>query len=745
MSSAPEGSDEVVEGVVDRVIHVGPDGHTVAVLSTGESGEPVKVAGTVLAGLRPGETLRVTGRRPSTARHADTLRVLTCERVLPATVHAIRAYLGSGMIKGIGPTIAQAIVDRFGAETLTVIDTTPELLLGVSLIGRKRLATIVEGWAEQREIREVMVFLQGVGVTPGLAVRIHRHLGAEARQIVEQHPYQLIERVHGIGFRIADKIAVAVGIPERSGARMRAALLHVLDEARGKGGHCYLPREELLAAAVALVRQDPELVRDGLDELRDMGSVVVERTPALFEDELVFPAWLHRRESTLAENVRRLLAAPSQLPRRAGAVAEEDPPLGQRQAEAVEMALTETLSILTGGPGSGKSHTVAALVRRAKAAGATVALAAPTGRAAKRLSELTGLRATTVHRLVHHRDNPVDDGGLFDPNDGLSSDLVVVDEASMLDVLIAERLLRAIPEGSHLLLVGDVDQLPSVGPGAVLHDLLGVADIPSTRLDTIYRQDADSGIVSNANRVVHGRPPVNGPQFWFHDLDADKTADVAELVVDIATRRLPAKQGCTPAEVQILCPGKARATGATSLSRLAQDHRNPARDTTPEHWADDRPFRVGDKVMPTRNDPTKGDYGVFNGATATITAINKDDQQVEIALDDGQTATYDFDELETLAHAYAITVHRSQGSEYPYVVIPLTNDTPHLLLQRNLLYTAITRARKLVVIVGHRGALFRALDNRPRRRNTLLTHRLSAIGPSQAPPTRTADGQQFAF
>ncbi|OLR93099.1 hypothetical protein BJP25_18780 [Actinokineospora bangkokensis] len=736
-----------VEGVVDRVIHVGSDGHTVAVLATGETGAPVTVAGTVLTGLRPGETLRVSGRRPTSGRHTDTVRALTCERVLPATVRAIRAYLGSGLIKGIGPTIAQAIVDRFGADTLTVVDTTPDLLLQVPLIGRKRLATIVEGWAEQRAIREVMVFLQGVGVTPGLAVRIHRHLGAEAQQIVEQHPYQLIERVHGIGFHIADKIALAVGIPERSGARVRAALLHVLDEARGGGGHCFLPRSALLTSATQLVRQDGQLVEDALEELREMGSVVLERTPALFEDDLVFPSWLHRREVAVAENVRRLMAAPSQLPTRAGAAPAEDPPLGERQLAAVEMALTETLSILTGGPGSGKSHTVAALVRRARARGATVALAAPTGRAAKRLSELTGLRATTVHRLVHRRDNPVDDGGLFDPDDGLSSDLVVVDEASMLDVLIADRLLRAIPDGSHLLLVGDVDQLPSVGPGAVLHDLLSVADVPSTRLDTVYRQAADSGIVHNANRVVAGRPPVNGPQFWFHDLDQDPVPDVAELVVDIATRRLPAKQDCPPAQVQILCPGKARATGATALSRLAQERRNPPRDGdgTDEHWFDDRPFRVGDKVMPTRNDPTKGEFGVFNGATGTITAVDKDEQRLEVALDDGQVVTYDFDELETLAHAYAITVHRSQGSEYPYVVIPLTNDTPHPLLQRNLLYTAITRAKKLVVVVGHRGALFRAIDNRPRRRNTLLTHRLSAIGPSEAPPARTPDGQQFAF
>ncbi|WP_197523241.1 SF1B family DNA helicase RecD2 [Actinokineospora pegani] len=731
-------SGDVVEGVVERIIHVGSDGHTVAVLGTGEDGVEVKVGGVVLAGLQPGETLRVTGRWSA---RSDTLKAAECERVMPATVRAIRAYLGSGLIKGIGPTIAQSIVDRFGERTLTVIDTTPELLLGVPLIGAKRLATILAGWAEQRAIREVMVFLQGVGVTPGLAVRIHKHLGADARQVVEQHPYQLIERVRGIGFHIADRIALAVGIPERSAARMRAALLHVLDDARGKAGHCFLPRGELLSTALGLVRQDLDLLREALDELLDMGSVVIERSPVRADGDLVTPAWLHRREAAVADHVRRLLASTSAMPAaRPGFV--EAAPLGDRQAEAVEMALTQPLSILTGGPGSGKSHTVAAITRAARSRGASVALAAPTGRAAQRLATLTGLRATTVHRLVHRRDNPLDDGGLFDPDDGLSSDLVVVDEASMLDVLIAERLLRAIPTGSHLLLVGDVDQLPSVGPGAVLHDLLGVADIPSTRLDTVYRQEAGSGIVSNARNVVNGDPPVNGPQFWFHALAEDDPADIPALVVDIATRGLPAKQGCAVADVQILCPGKARATGALALSRAVQDQLNPESDDKPQHWADDRPFRLGDKVSPTRNDPTRGEHGVFNGATGTITALDKDNQTVELTLDDGQVACYDFDELDTLAHAYALTVHRSQGSEYPYVVIPLTAETPHLLLQRNLLYTAITRARKLVVVVGHQRALTTALRNRSRPRNTQLTERLSLAPPEPAP---RAHGQGFAF
>jgi exodeoxyribonuclease V alpha subunit len=351
----------------------------------------------------------------------------------------------------------------------------------------------------------------------------------------------------------------------------------------------------------------------------------------------------------------------------------------------------------------------------------------------------------TVHRLVYDRYNRPDDGSLFDVRDALQADLIVIDEASMLDVTIAGKLVAAIPSGSHLLLAGDVDQLPSVGPGCVLNDLLDVAAIASVRLDTVYRQGPGSSIIDNANRIVTGQQPLNSAEFWFHRIDDVDNDGIPDLVVDIATRRLPAKQRAAPQDVQVLCPARSTDTGAQSIGRLIQDKLNPHRDDQPQHWADERAFRIGDKVMPVRNNYTKGTHGVFNGSTGTVTAVNTEDQQIDVLLDDGQIVSYAFDELDDLAHAYAITVHRSQGSEYPYVVVPLTTGTPHLLLQRNLLYTAITRAKKLVVVVGHERALNIALHNPARRRNTLLASRLSQNVPKFVPPPGVHGGQIVAF
>jgi exodeoxyribonuclease V alpha subunit len=746
-AAAMEQDLPVLDAVVERVIHVGADGHTVVALTV-EPDRAVKAAGTALAGTRPGETVRLSGRWTSSDRHGETFRVTSCEHVLPSTVHAIGAYLRSGFIKGIGPKMAHAIVSHFGADTLEVIDRSPDRLRDVIGIGSGRQALITRGWQEQRTIRETMIFLSGIGVSPRLAVRIHARLGADTLRVVQRRPYELIEKVHGIGFDTADTIARAMGLPADSPTRLQAALLHVLDEARGREGHCYLPFLTLLRRATQRLDQNTDLVQDALSELRDQDRVTIEHTADA--QVVVFPIWLHRAESRLADNITRLLLAPSQLPATQTAPSTADDPgrpLSDEQASAVAMALTRTVSILTGGPGSGKSHTIAAITHAARARGATVTLAAPTGRAAKRLTELTGRRAATVHRLIHDRNRPPDDDALFHPaHTALDADLVIVDEASMLDVTTADHLLSLIPSGTHLLLVGDVDQLPSVGPGALLRDLLHVEAIPSIRLHRVFRQGPGSSIIDNAHRVIHGQNPVNSPEFWFHPVDEDTDpTDIADLVVDIATHRLPRKQGVDPSQVQVLCPARGTDLGAIALSRLLQAQRNPSHDERPEHWADERAFRVGDKVMPVRNDYTKGEHGVFNGSTATITAIDTENQSVHIRLDDGDEATYDFTELDQLAHGYAITVHRSQGSEYPYVVVPLTTATPHILLQRNLLYTAITRAQKLVVLVGHPRALAIALNQPARHRNTLLTSRLGEHPPEPVATTAIPTGQYTAF
>jgi exodeoxyribonuclease V alpha subunit len=728
------GSVTVAEGVVDRLIYVGADGYTVAILTTGERSE-TKIGGTVLHGLQPGETVRVDGDWTN----SGTLKVDECERVLPATVHAIRRYLGSGLVRGIGRKLADAIVDTFGPDTLDVIDREPRRLMEVHQIGRDRMAKIIAAWADQRAVREVMVFLQGVGVSPALAVRIHRKLGEQSLHVVRNEPYRLVEEVWGIGFATADTIALAAGIPEQSPERMQAAVLHTLLQARTMGGHCFLPVTEVLTHTTAMVAQDEELIRTALHALRRRRKVVQEQIGGR---EVVFSAHLHQQETMLADNVMRLLGTPSSLP---GKPKLDSPELDDTQRQALEMALTNTVSILTGGPGCGKSFTVRHIATTAKAAGAKITLAAPTGRAARRLSELTGMPAMTVHRMLGRNAEPEDDGGLFDVNDPLSADLIVVDESSMLDVGLADALVDKIPAGAHLLLVGDVDQLPSVGPGSVLRDLLDVPDIPRTHLTRVYRQGAGSGITANAVSVRDGVVPVNNPEFWF--VPAEEPKDIAETVVDIATRRLPAAYGIEPNKVQVLCPGRARDVGALHIGRLLQDVLNPHRDGDPQYWSDDRAFRVGDRVMPIRNNYDKGRNGVFNGTAGTVTALSLEDRLLEVTLEDGEAVEYDFDELEELAHGYAITVHRSQGSEYPYVVVPLSTSAGMLLLRRNLLYTAITRAKAMVVLVGQPKALRIAVEQTGGRRNTALTWRFTGedLAAGVLPPLREDHGQVAAF
>jgi exodeoxyribonuclease V alpha subunit len=719
------------EGVVDRLVHVGVDGYTVAILTAGERHE-VKIAGTVLLGLQPGETVRVRGEWSANG----TLRVAECERVLPATVHAIRRYLGSGLVRGIGRKLADAIVDHFGEDTLRVIDTRPQHLLEVHQIGRDRMAKIISAWADQRAVREVMVFLQGVGVSPALAVRIHRKLGEQSLQVVRKEPYRLVEEVWGIGFATADTIALAAGIPEQSPDRMQAAVLHTLHAARTGSGHCYLPVNELLERTLTLVAQDVELVRAALHSLRRKRKVVQEQ-------DMVFLAWLHHTETMLADNIIRLLATPSQLPGRPQLDADG---LDDTQREAVRMALTSTVSILTGGPGCGKSFTVRHIADTARKTGAKVTLAAPTGRAARRLSELTGMPAMTVHRLLGRRnDEPEDDGGLFDVHDPMQADLIVVDESSMLDVSLADALVDKVPAGAHLLLVGDVDQLPSVGPGSVLRDLLQVPDIPRTHLSRVYRQGSGSGITANAVRVRDGDLPENNAEFWF--VPVDEPDQIADTVVDIATRRLPAAYGIDAGQVQVLCPGRTRGSGSVHIGRLLQDVLNPHQEDQPQYWADDRSFRVGDRVMPIRNNYDKGRQGVFNGTAGTVTVMSLEDRRLDVTLEDGETVGYDFDELDELAHGYAITVHRSQGSEYPYVVVPLSTSAGMLLLRRNLLYTAITRAKVMVVLVGQRRALRLAVEHVGERRNTTLARRFGDIDLSGGllPPPPDDNGQVAAF
>ncbi|SDN73545.1 ATP-dependent RecD-like DNA helicase [Geodermatophilus sp. DSM 45219] len=728
-------SGAVLEATLERITFADArTGYTVARVDTGRGGDLVTVVGSLL-GAQPGETLRLRGRWGAHPQYGRQFQVEDYTTVLPATVQGIRRYLGSGLVKGIGPRLAERIVDHFGTDALRVIEEEPGRLTEVPNLGPKRTRLITAAWEEQRAIKEVMVFLQGVGVSTSLAVRIYRQYGDASIGVVRAEPYRLAAEVWGIGFRTADAIAAAVGIPHDSLPRVEAGLQFVLSEATGQG-HCFLPETDLVPRAVEMLEVPADLVGHGLAVLVADQHVVREELAGEDGEPPVVAYYLvpfHRAEVSLAAGLRRLASADTDrmpafagvdwdaalawLHRRTGAE------LAGGQRDAVRLALTEKVAVLTGGPGCGKSFTVRSVVTLAAAEGARVLLAAPTGRAAKRLAELTGVEAGTVHRLLELR--PGGDAA-FDRDRPLQADLVVVDESSMLDLLLANKLVRAVPPGAHLLLVGDVDQQPSVGAGEVLRDLLAEGSpIPHVRLTQVFRQASRSGVVTNAHRINAGSAPqVRGLDDFFL-FGTDDAEEAARLTVDVVVRRIPARFGLDPRrDVQVLTPVHRGPAGAAALNELLQDALTPARPDRAEKRFGGRVFRVGDKVSQIRNDYDKGANGVFNGTQGVVTAIDTVEQTLTVVTDEDEAIHYDFAELDELVHAYAVTVHRSQGSEYPCVVVPLTTSA-WMMLQRNLLYTAVTRAKQLVVLVGSPRALAQAVRaTGSGRRHTALAHRL---------------------
>ncbi|MEU6294786.1 SF1B family DNA helicase RecD2 [Streptomyces erythrochromogenes] len=729
----------VVEGVLERITYANEEsGYTVARVDTGRgSGDLLTVVGSLL-GAQPGESLRMEGRWGSHPQYGKQFAVENYRTVLPATIQGIRRYLGSGLIKGIGPKIADRIVEHFGTGTLDVIEAEPKRLIEVPGLGPKRTKLIGAAWEEQKAIKEVMVFLQGVGVSTSIAVRIYKKYGDASISVVNNQPYRLAADVWGIGFLTADRIAQAVGIPHDSPERVKAGLQYALSQSTDQG-HCFLPEEKLIADGVKLLQVDTGLVIECLAELAaDPEGVVRESVPDPQggPDPLtaVYLVPFHRAELSLVGQVRRLLNAEDDrmpsfrdvdwdkalgwLAGRTGAT------LAPEQRDAVRLALTRRVAVLTGGPGCGKSFTVRSIVELARAKKAKVVLAAPTGRAAKRLAELTGAEASTVHRLLELK--PGGDAA-YDRDRPLDADLVVVDEASMLDLLLANKLVKAVAPGAHLLLVGDVDQLPSVGAGEVLRDLLAEGGpVPAVRLTRIFRQAQQSGVVTNAHRINTGLPPITDglPDFFLFPEEDTEAAGV--LAVDVAARRIPARFGLDPRrDVQVLAPMHRGPAGAGNLNGLLQQAMTPARPDLPEKRFGGRVFRVGDKVTQIRNNYEKGANGVFNGTVGVVIGLDADEQRLTVRTEEDEEIVYEFGELDELAHAYAVTIHRSQGSEYPAVVIPVTTGA-WMMLQRNLLYTAVTRAKKLVVLVGSRKALGQAVRTvSAGRRFTAVAPRLS--------------------
>ena len=729
---------ETLKGTVERITyHSEETGYTVVRLAVSGFRDALTAVGN-MADVNVGESLRLEGLWATHPQYGRQFKVLDYKTVLPATVEGIRKYLGSGLIKGIGPVMARRIVKKFGAQTLDVIEREPDRLLSVSGIGPKRVALVKRAWEEQKQIREVILFLQAHDVRTSLAVKIYKKYGDDSITVVQQDPYRLARDIYGIGFLTADKIARNLGIPEDAPQRVAAGVSYVLSELADEG-HVYAPQGELTTKAARILSVDAELVAGGIEALEADEQVrretIIYRTgeeragTAIREEQAVYLTPFYYGEVGVANRLRalvnhsteRLAFFQSARWEQTFAYLDEKSALklSPTQKEAVRTALTHRVTVLTGGPGTGKTTTVQTIIRLLEARRHRYVLASPTGRAAKRLSEATGRPAKTIHRLLEysplkgfkrHAENP------------LEADMVIVDEASMLDLLLANHLLKAIPLEGYLLLVGDVDQLPSVGAGNVLRDVIDSGLAAVVRLEIIFRQAEGSYIIENAHRINQGQMP-RFPRdatdcFLFVESDPEVAAD---LIVDVVQNRIPHKFGLDPLnDVQVLSPMYRGAVGVGNLNHCLQAALNPPSPNKPERRLAGRAFREGDRVIQLRNNY---DLNVFNGDVGHIAAIDPGNQTLTVNVDD-RRVEYDWASADELTHAYAISVHRSQGGEYPAVVMPVMT-THYVMLQRNLLYTAVTRAQRLVVLVGTRKAIAIAVrNNKVAQRHSGLTARL---------------------
>ena len=740
---------ETLHGILERIVFENPDtGYTIGRLSARGHPELVTVVGN-LASVNAGESLLLKGEWINNPKYGRQFRINRYETILPANVVGLRKYLGSGLIKGIGPKMATRIVKQFGMDTMDIIELTPEKLGRVPGIGRKRIELIKQAWEEQREIKNVMLFLQSHDVSTAHAAKIYKTYENEAIPIVTENPYRLADDIHGIGFVTADTIAQKLGVDKDAPHRVEAGIKYVLSQ-DADDGHVFQHHFELIKACQAMLEQTPAAIVNGICSLAEKEEIIVSSAEAgvqlikpvpeeleeyngedanveepIERQSAIYLAPFYYAELGIANQFKRLLsrAKPASNHLQIDVLLTQlekgmNIQFAPQQQEAIRTALTERVMILTGGPGTGKTTTTVGMIQLFEAAGKRIALAAPTGRAAKRLSETTNREAKTIHRLLEF--SPKKNGFKRNRQNPLAADVIIVDEMSMVELILMNRLMQAIPSKATVILIGDINQLPSVGAGNVLKSLIDSRRIPVITLTEIFRQAQESMIVTNAHRINTGEfPKLTGTaerNFFF--MEQEDLAEAAELITSLIAERLPRHYGYHPLDdIQLLCPMRRGILGSENFNERLQAVLNPS---TEQPIRECQAFRIGDKVMQTRNNY---DYDVFNGDIGRIVDIDAINKKVGVRFPDKYIA-YDMADLNELTLAYATTIHKAQGSEYPVVVIPL-HTQHYTMLQRNLLYTGITRAKERVVIVGTKKALGICIrSTRVMRRNSYLAHRI---------------------